>query len=253
MTREFKATRGARQRMESTAVVGGFALRATQLIREQTLPMGQYLVTMMPPTRGDGVVPYVTTYDGTAVYPAPAPLINTAPILPDPAAALQVAVSWGAGGVRYQTAFDYPVVGGTFSITCDAMDVNVSVKGGQVIAYNDVNLIPVVGAFYVLGAPVDDTPMAWLEPVIAVPAGGVANFAVKPFAKELAFSANIAVSVRVSFMNAAGTLLWDRLYTKVAGTTDIADTVQVPRQAAVVAITAAAGTAIFLEWGIGLS
>ena len=253
---EYKATQGAKTRMANTPVPGGFALNRTQLIREQRIPMKEYLVTVMPPTTGNGVTLYVSTFDNTNIYPPGGGTIYSAPVLPDPAAALQMLVSWGAGGIRYQTAFDYPALGGTFSITCDAMDIDVGVKGNQVIAYNDLNLIPVVGAFYVEGAPVDDTPMAWLEPLGAVPAGGNTFWAVKPFAKELVFAINggAITSVRVEFLNTAGTTLWVRNYTRVVGDPDVADTIQVPRQATVVRIVClgGAGTAS-LEWGIGLS
>lgn len=254
MSHEYKSTQGVKQRMETVPSGVNFVLRKTQLIRQQHMPMGEYLVTMMPPTRGDGVVPYVSTFDGAA-YPPVGATIYTAPALPDPASCLQVSVDWGAGGIRYQTAFDYPALGGTFSITCDRMDISVGVKGNQAIAYNDINLVPVVGAFYVIGAPVDPTPMAWLEPVGGVLAGADAFWAVKPFSKELVFSvAGAATTTRIEFLNTLGTTLWSRQYVRGAGTSDIADVVQVPRQATVVRFVCLGGAAtIYLEWGIGLS
>lgn len=249
----YPSVQGARQHMNTQPFGGNVTLRPTQLIREQHLPMGQYLVTLMPPTTASGITPYVSTFDG-GVFPAVPPAIYSAPLLPDQPAALQVAVSWGAGGIRYQTAFDYPANGGTFSITCDRMDVNVGVKGDQAIAYTP-DQVPHIGAFFVLGAPVDDTPMAWLEQGLNINAAASASWAVKPFAKELLlYVESLITSVRIEWLNTRNITLVQIDQAPTVGNTSILR-LDVPRQATVVRITnrGAAAGAVFLEWGIGLS
>ena len=254
------AARGKKTIMNNQAVPGGFTLLPTPLVRVESRETGniarQFLVSVMPPTRGDGTTPYLSTFDGQAgAYPSG---IYTAPQLPDIASALQISLQWGAGGVRYVTAFDYPAVGGVYALTADALDVSVNVKGAQVINYNSQNLIPVIGAFYVEGQPVDPTPMGWAEPNVSIAGLGEASWAVKPFTKDV----NLVVGTTgaaverfaVTFKNTLGTAISLADYL-VQAPGSFVQTLQVPRQATVMTITNRTATAkdIYMEWGIGIS
>lgn len=250
---EFVAMRGRRTVMLTQPFGGNVTLLPTPLIRASKLQPRQWLVTMMAPTIGAGSTPYAATFDGDA-YPPAGGDIYTAPLLPDIPAALQVAVQWGAGGVRYETKFDYPALGGTFSVTADAMDVFATVKNPQAIVYVAAN-VPVIGAFFVEGAPVDDTPMAWAEEGINVLAAGAPAWSVKPFAKELLLIAEPAITdLRVQWLNTLGTVLSQLDFAAVAGNSYNLR-LDVPRQATVVRVTnrGAVAGGVWLEWGIGLS
>lgn len=257
--KDFTAVRGRRIVMQTQAVVGGLVLQDTPLIRQSFNKGTELLVTVMPPTKGNGITPYVSTFDGLA-YPPVGGAIFTAPTLPGTTSSLQILVSWGAGGIRYQTAFDYPALGGTFSITCDTLDVSVRLRGVPPpgAQYTDPNEIPVIGAHYVEGAPVDPTPMAWMEPVLGLAGGADAFWAVKPFAKDVIITVG-ATGAAVErwgydWLNTAGAVLasFDRLF-QAPGSEIV--TLQVPRVATVLRVVnrTAVAKSLNIEWGIGLS
>lgn len=255
---EAAQVRGYRKRLLTSGVAPNLVLLPTPLIRANLPDPRQLLVTVMPPTKGDGVTPYASTFDGAA-YPPVGGNIFTAPVLPGVLTALQVLVMWGAGGIRYQTAFDYPAVGGTFSITADSLDVSVGFKGNPApIVFASENEVPVVAAQYVEGAPVDPTPMAWLETPLAL--GGLADafYAIKPFTEDVNLwvgTTGAAVErYGVEFLNTAGATLVSADFLVQAPGSDVR-TLQVPRQATVMRVvnrTAVAKT-VSIEWGIGLS
>lgn len=251
---EQTAIRGKREQVQLTGAGGGnFNIAPTTLVRANIGTPRQVLVTIVAPTIPSGALPYSSTFDGLP-YPPVGGAIFNAPVLPDVAAALQVKVVWGAGGARFETLFDYPALGGTFSITCDTLDVSVQAKSAQAMTYTAANA-PVVGAFYVDGAPVDDTPMAWLELGQAVAAAAAPAWPVRPFAKELLLWVEpLVTAFTVEWLNTAGTVLAQIKRTTTAGNTFM-DSLQVPRQATVVRFTntgAVAGS-VWMEWGIGLS
>lgn len=251
---EHKSTLGSRQRMLTNGVAPNLTLAETQLIRASVERPRQFMVTVAPPTKGNGILPYVSTFDGGA-YPPVGGAIYTAPPLPDALGALQVFVRWGAAGVSFETAFDYPVLGGVFGITCDTLDVNVRLKAPQVIPLADANEVPNVGAFMVEGLPADPTPMGWLEAVASLAPGSDAFYAVKPFARELRVRTSGTTRMTVEWLNTQGATLASS--ERVATAPDDLYFVEaVPRQATVVRIVNTTGSnpsAFYLEWGIGLS
>lgn len=252
--REHKSILGSRQRMLTNGLPGAIQLAETQLIRASVERPRQFMVTVAPPTRGNGALPYVSTFDGGA-YPPVAPALYTAPPLPDPAGALQLFVRWGAAGVSFETAFDYPALGGVFGITCDTVDVNVRVKGPQPIAFADENEVPNVGAFLVEGTPADPSPMAWLESPASIVPGNDVFYAVKPFSREVRIRTSGATRMTIEWLNTAGTTLASRELTVVAPD-DLFIVEPVPRQASVLRIVVTTGSnpsAVYTEWGIGLS
>lgn len=251
-TEEQTAVRGWKGPLQSqpTGVGTNRTILETSLIRANIPTPRQWLVTLMTPTVGNGVTPYRATFDGGAAFP-PAGTF-TAPTLPNPVAALMVKVLWGAGGVRFETQFDYPALGGTFSITADAMDISVLPRSNAVISYTLPNDIPVIGAFYVPGAPVDDTPMAWLETPVNIAVAASAFWSVKPFAKDVLVWLG-AQDATLTWLNTQGfTVAQERIVVAAPATVQVRR--DVPRQASVLQVTNnAGGIAAFLEWGIGLS
>lgn len=269
MSHEFKAARGQRQKMDTElapfpAPPGTFLLKSTQLIRAQSKEHPrQWMVTMMPPTTQSGVLPYMSTFDAGPYVPGSGDY--SAPVLPDVFAALQVALDWGAGGIRYQTRFDYPAIGGTFGVVADMMDVNVQLKPsvGQPIAYNPED-VPVVGAFYVDGAPSDPVPMSWLEsPQDLAPEGGNdANYSVKPFSKYLnvgMFATQIVDTpgaLLVQWLNTSGSLLsQNQLQIRFEAAYEAFRRIRVPRQATVVRFVnlGLRPITVYPEWEISIA
>jgi hypothetical protein len=256
-TREQTAVRGFQTPINTRVITGGFQMVETSLLRANMPIPRQWLVTLAAPMRGPQPLPYRATFDGTSTAPdatnfgAP-PLVSVG----QPLETLQVTLRWGAGGVRSQTAFDYPMLGGTFSVTADSMDVGVTSKYGSAVTFGSAGEIPIVAGWYVEGAPVDDTPMGWSELPCTIAALGNAYFSVKPYAKELLVSITDADQVRVEWQNAAGaTLAVVRVFANVATSPGDQPVLQVPRQAVVARVVndGASPVSVYLEWGIGLS
>lgn len=267
--REMKTNAGNRSRLNVRPTLDAFIVTQTQLIRAQLDYPRQLLVSLMQPTKGNGVNPWVSTFDGLGSgtgppipYPQvvpPEPYLFTAPYMPGPAHALQVRLQWGAGAVRYETRFDYPQTGGVFGVTADQLNLDVIPKAeeGQSLSYATENDIPVVGAFFCEGAPADPTPMAWLEVPRTLVGATDAWYAVKPFSKtvNVCSMSRVIASVTIEFYNTVGDVLWSTSISQTASDT-LRVELDVPRQATLMRIANGAPLAnqeIVAEWGIGLS
>jgi len=251
---------GKRDRLASNPDGGGnfVVLPQTQLIAARFKVPRQWVVTLMQPVIGlSGVSPWVSTFDGSSTYPAVAPALMTAPELPV-ASPMEVHLRWGAGGVIFETKFDYPAAGGTFGVTADTLNLDVSFRG-VLPTYNALDLVPVVGAFMVPGIAADSTPCRWRElgdagtGYTAIAAGEDAFWAVKPYARRLRLaSSDIATRYLVEWLDTAGASLWtERVNLAAVGDARIVD---VPAQATVVRVVSnsAAPSTWSLEWAIGL-
>lgn len=252
--REHKAVIGKRSRMNVKPDGAGFTLLETQLISARVDKPRQFCVSIMPPVKASGDLPYNAPVDGTALYVPGTGL--SAPFLPDLTAALQLYMRWGAGGVAYQTRFDYPAHGVIFAVTFDTMDLRAVVRGEQSVLYATEDDVPNVGAFMVEGVPADPTPLAWQEAPGALALVGDSLFwSVKPYARRLRVSAPGSTRITVTFLDTQGAVVFQESAVPVAaGGTPVAD-VPVPVAATVVQVTNNAGAAAtaFLEWRIGFA
>ena len=238
----------------------------TQLISARYDTPRQWCITVMQPvTDASGVNPWVSTFDGGA-FPVVGGAIFTAPVLPVNTS-LQLLLRWGAGGVAFETAFDYPFAGGVFGFTADTMDLNVGFRGVAPV-YGDPLDVPVVGAFMVPGQVQDSAPLRWreLDPLgltgfIDIGAGNTASFAVKPFTRRVRISSPDATTrYRVVFVDANNATLWEENIaiavgpgTAVLGQSPPSSTLQVPAAAAVMTIVNNGGASVWtVEWEIGL-
>lgn len=249
---EHKAVIGKRARMNVAPAVGGFTLQETQLVSARVDKPRQFLVSIMPPITGSGDLPYNAPVDGTALYVPGTGL--SAPFLPDLSAALQLYMRWGAGGVAYQTRFDYPAHGVVFAVTFDTMDLRATVRGPQSVLYPTENDIPNVGAFMVEGAPADATPLAWQESPGALAAAASLFYSVKPYARRLRVSAQGATGLRVTFLDTQSATVFQESATPGAGNTPVLD-VPVPVAGTIVQVTNTGATpaTVYLEWRIGFA
>ena len=251
---------GKRERLGVNPDGGGnfVVIPQTQLIAARFKVPRQWVITLMQPVIGSsGVNPWISTFDGGSVYPAVAPAIFTAPELPV-ASPMEIHLRWGAGGVMFDTKFDYPAAGGTFGLTADSLNLDVSFRGALPV-YNSLELVPVVGAFMVPGIAADPTPARWRElgdlgtGYTTIVAGEDAFWAVKPYARRLRIaSGDIATRYLVEWLDTAGASLWSERV-NLAGIGD-ARTLDVPAQATVVRVVSNSATPSTwsLEWAIGL-
>jgi hypothetical protein len=258
-TDEQTAIRGFQKRMLTTPSGAGVQLQPTPLVRANLAQPRQWLVTLFAPTRGAQPLPYRSTFDGTNAVPTSAtfgaPTFNAAGLILQ---TLQLHVMWGAGGVRNETIFDYPLVGGTFSITADSMDINAQMRSAEPVVYGATEDIPVISGFYVPGAPVDPTPMAWLEFPVAL--AGLADiwYAIKPFSKSVHLmvgTTGVAVErIGVEWYNTAGAQIAGTEHLQQApGSFDL--TLEPPHVATLLHVVnrTAVAKSLTVEWGIGLS
>lgn len=253
-----KANIGTRKQAASQAVAGGFILLDTQLITARWEQARQWIVTLMPTLKHDGNVPWTATFDGTTgPFPPVLPNFFTAPVLPDAPFFAKCELRWGAGGTAFTTRFDYPVHGCIFGVTADTFDLNV-VWPPEVVAE-----VPDVGAFMVPGVAADQTPLHWLEPLLAGIAaspgpGNIGVWSVKPWARE----ARIAVSapgggaigaVQVTWQNTAGAVVFSER--KAITASGEAFSVEVPGAATILRLANLGAVPIdaFVEWQIGLT
>lgn len=261
-TEEQTAVRGFQKRMDTSPVAGGGAqLVETSLLRANFAKPRQWLVTLAPPMRGAQPLPYRATFSG--VTPGVVPTVGNfgAPPITSvgtPQETLAARVRWGAGGVRSETAFDYPMTGGTFAITADSMDISVAAKFGGTVVFGAQDEIPVVAGWYVEGAPVDATPMAWAEIPVTVAGGNDVYFAIKPYAKTVTIRADTTGAaverIQVEWLKSDATLVARNVYDVQAPSSF--DLVLEPVHAATVLRLVASGAVaktFYVEWGIGLS
>lgn len=256
-TREQTAVRGFQTPVATRPITGGFEMTETSLLRANWPIPRQWLVTLAPPLRGAQPLPYRATFDGTATVPTGANFGAPQMLsVGQPLETLQVKLRWGAGGVRSETRFDYPMLGGTFSITADSMDIGVASKYASAVTFGSTAEIPIIAGWYVEGAPVDNTPMGWSELPCGVLAGADAYVSIKPYAKELLLGMAGATQARIEWLNAStATISIVRVFPTVIGSPMEQVILQIPRQAVLVRIVndSAANGTFYLEWGIGLS
>lgn len=258
-THEQTAVRGFQTPVAVKPIAGGFEMTETSLLRANWPIPRQWLVTLAPPMRGPQPLPYRATFDGVSPGVVPTGVNFGAPQMASvgqPLETLQVKLRWGAGGVRSETRFDYPMLGGTFSITADSMDIGVASKYASAVTFGSPEEIPIIAGWYVEGAPVDNTPMGWSELPCGINAGSDAYFSVKPYAKELLLSIQTATQVRLEWLNANTALLaLVRVFPTVIASPSDQPVIQVPRQAALLRVVNDSGAngTFYLEWGIGLS
>lgn len=255
---------GRAQPMITTPAAGGLVtLNDTQLISARVDQPTQWLITVLQAAKPNAPTPWVSNFDGSP-YTGAAQL--GAPTVPQqagiPLSALQMRIRWGAGGVRYQTAFDYPVAGGAFGVTADMVDIDVTLRSGIAQQAIDPSQIPVVGAFMVPGQAADPSPLRWLEADTAIAQLAGASWSVKPYARQLRVDARGCTKATLAWFILSGAapntqqLKAINLVEKTAGE-GIAALVDVPAQAEIVGITAITNTggtptSFFLEWYMGL-
>jgi hypothetical protein len=247
---------GVQKRLLVQGVEPNLIVQPTQLIAAQQLAPRQWVVTLMQPVKLGGVQPWQSTFDGSAAYPPVAPLLFTAPQLPrNPVAAavvigaLVVKLRWGAGGVAWNTEFDYPAAGGVFGVTADNINIDVALKS-DVAPYVLLADVPVVGAFMVEGQASDPSPLRWFEGSAQVANGTSGFWAVKPYARKLHVTTIDATLTNIVWRDTVGNVL--RRHRLPAAPVDI--DIDVPGQATVVEVAngGAAVTAYALEWKMGL-
>jgi len=230
---------------------------STQLISARANEPRQWLVTLMQAvTSRSGVTPWLSNWDGTAVpFPIAAPNVFTAPEFPFDTEALQVKLRWGAGGVAFETRFDYPLVGATFGVTADLVDVNVGFRGAAP-TFADALDVPVVGAFMVPGVAADPSPLRWFDVESGPLNSGytaVARWSVKPWARrvrvELFGAASTGNGVDIIFTDRNGTIV-----SQLRTACPLAQVFDVPAQAAILEVShnEAANIVARVEWYIGL-
>lgn len=256
---------GRRTTLSTQPGTGGLIVSGpTQLISARTGSPKQWLITLMQPTTSrSGINPWGSTFDGGAFPPVP-PAIFTAPVLPDQAQGMQVRLRWGAGGVAFETAFDYPAAGGAFGLTAEYVDLNVGFKAPVVAPYATADLVPIVGAFMVPGSAADPSPLRWLDVPgnLTTSALATRSWAVKPFARSVRLSFAGAMApvgtipdIQVAFLDTNNASLWLQNYDVIAGQTGLILDVEVPRQATVMSLThnGAPVIGVVVEWVIGLT
>ncbi len=265
--REYAAVQGRQVKLDTIGAEPNLAAVATQLISARVNESRQWLMTLMPPTKGDsGVLPWISTFDGSHDAPGSliAPEVFTAPVLPATSGfepSLRVALRWGAGGTAWTTAFDYPGNGGVFGITADTVDLNVSVTGANTV-FATQGLVPIVGAFMVPGQAADPSPLRWAERGQVIATTLSRYWAVKPYARRLHIRIPLSGAMvrppNLSWLDAAGNGLVIETLTMsgISGTNTahVDQTVNVPSQAVAVGVTNndAASITVYLEWEIGL-
>lgn len=212
----FPVNYGRQSGFPSTPVIGGFQLtNNVQLISERVDHPQQWVITLAPITlqRAVGVLPWLATFDGqVGVLPPTVP--NNVPIVGVPSVPFRVLLAWGAGGVRYQTVFDYPVAGGTFGLLADTLDLNVvdPVLGTTTVTTLDDT--PVFAAFMAPGSPGGHCTMMLSDRSSSAgqAIGQFAFWSIKPFARRLWMTqlvyANANVPYLVEMSDAGGTPLF---------------------------------------------
>lgn len=208
---ENKAVQGARQRMNSVDIAGGLVrVEKTQLISARVDAPRQFVVTLQQISTAQGSTPWEASFDGYLGTWVPPNLVFNAPAVPSVSVGgqfstvLQCNLRWGAGGVSFTAAFDYPVMGGSFGIVADTMDINVGFRGNALPTGIEPDRVPVIGAFMVEGVAADPTPLRWAESTDAFAPGEFLWWSVKPYARRL--------RLMLPFAATAGGLVYGQFY-----------------------------------------
>lgn len=245
-----------------SAPLGGGTFSVTQnvqLVSARVVRPLAWAIMLQPVTRSDfrSTVPWQTAFaSGTLGLNPTTPNIPRACI-----GGYKVKLTWGAGGVRGDAVFDYPMAGGVFGLFGDTVDLSVFVPTGQpTTVYPDQGSIPVFGAFMVPGTSTGSVRLTDVEPDAATAVGSSRQWAVKPYAKALWVSSAFSVGAglyAVEFLNSAGALLWGTQQGQDAGSSnEQGRPIPVPPQATTVRLTnisGGAGMLWSLMWDIGLS
>jgi hypothetical protein len=257
------ANRGRSTVMGTTGALGALTLIPTLLIAEEHPDPNEWVITIAPPTTQlqGPTIPYnqAVPIDGTTTPPTTA---NTnLPALPG--AGLQMNLRWASGGITFNTQFDYPVLGGTFGLTAETVNLDVVLKPWPLpVTFASVNVVPVVAAFMTPGRAADPTPLYWQEQPTGVTEATSAYWIVKPYARKLhitstgiVFTAGDQVFIEWGAI-ANGALFREQIAIQgPAGNGYIDSVFDVPAGAQYVrfANTATNELAVTLNWRIGLT
>lgn len=249
--------------MATTPQAGGLVtLNDTQLITARVNEPRQWVITMAQVGRaGNPQGPWLQNFDGTPYNNVTAQF--GAPVTPQQPGVslsmLQVRVSWGAGAVRFSTAFDYPLMGGSFGLTADTVNVDVTLHSAAAQTPILPATVPVVGALMVPGQAVDPTPLRWLEPEVNLPANSGATWSVKPYARKVHIVAPTCAKIFGGFFIVTGVannlqMVKRFNYVEPVAGAGIDVVVDVPAQAEALGFTnnTAGAAVVDVEWHIGL-
>lgn len=187
-----KANRGFQRVLQTIPDPGGTSniiVQQTSLIADTEPHPQQWMVTVAPPLlQGNPVLPWPSTFDGgnTApnnTFPGVSGTNFNAPSLPVVGLALQL--RWGAGGVAWQTMFDYPCNGAVFGVTADTLYLDVVPKAGTPVLYPALANVPMVAAYMVEGRPANPTPLRYLDLTSTIVTGQVTYWPVRPYARTI--------------------------------------------------------------------
>lgn len=254
-----KSNIGRRVPASNNPVAGGFRLSDTQLITARWEQARQWIVTLMPATKTNGSTPWISTFDGGTAYPPVAPAIFTAPEIPGGGAGTEPKchLRWGAGGVAFETRFDYPQHGAIFGVTADSFDLNVFFDPNG----NFTTEVPEFGAFMVPGFAADPTPLHWLEAqrsIAAAPGPGhIRYWAVKPWSRTVRVAVTsglVGNEIQLVFLNTNNiTLFLDRF--SIESGTGLVHEVEIPATATVLGVQNLSVDLmnVIVDWQIGLT
>lgn len=270
--------RGRRIPLNMEGLPPNIVPKGAQLISSREDIARQWVITLAPVTTvGQPTLPWQSTqrngtsgpdFDGGLVAPPGNPPTFTAPALPMAAAlssgqqpGLQATLRWGAGGVAWETAFDYPAAGGVFGITADAVDLNVALKvlRGAYAVFATAGEVPVVGAFMVPGQAASPTPLRWVEDSQAIAFGTSRFWAVKPFARTLLLSETSSTAftkpIRVNWVDKNNNSVWTDEINQAASAVGFRHMLDVPPGAVAIEVAntdPAVNAVMWLQWFIGL-
>ena len=232
--------------VQGTAVPGQVLLQPTQLISARIDKPRQFIVTLQQPTKANTVTPWLDAFNGVIPYVA-----GVAFGAPRGMQFLRCKLRWGAGGVAFQTEFDYPSTGDAFGVTCDQMDLTVESAIPLPIPIEEV---PVIGAWYVEGQAADPSPLRWRELSAIINAGASLSWSVKPYTRavRLGFQGRPAAGdTTITFLDVDANVLWTER-PNFAGAVSSTLVLEVPAHASVMTIASVAGQAVTVEWVAGL-
>jgi hypothetical protein len=237
---------GSRNPFPATPVPGGFAVASeVQLISARVVDPMQWVVTLQPVTRrASQVWPWDSPWDGAAALP----ITGTVP--QNISEGYKVRMTWGAGGIRGDAVFDYPMAGGSFSVCADTLDLkafNPNPLAGTGI-YSTVDDLPVFGAFMVPGQSASGVGMRLNDVAqsFAAGPGDTAWWAVKPYSRYLWVAQRDIANTglyEVRFQAAGGNEVWNTGQATGAGSTDgsivssARGPIMVPPESTIVALT----------------
>jgi hypothetical protein len=201
---------GSRNRFPSVPAPGGFSVQQNvQLISARVVDPCMWVVTLQPVTRfASQVWPWDAPWDGAALLP----ITGTVP--QNISAGYKVRMTWGAGGVRGDAVFDYPMAGGSFQVCADTLDLQVFDPTNAVEIFPTEADLPVFGAFMVPGVSssgagmrLNDVPQSF-----AAAPGNTARWSVKPYSRWLYVAQRDITTLgnyEVRFLAAGGNEVWN--------------------------------------------